>query len=359
MALGHVRVVNLRGDGECADETETLVRVDRANPVLGNHNHHMKRRGVPKERARVIAGYELELSEDLKRQGPKYEAIIGLAERLAQGENLALGCWCSPLNCHADTLLPHIREHAKRIFEDKKMHSNDKMNRSSKMPTHQIMYACADNIEGGLRGGFISGPYPSFPVDEFLAGGVVVFKTNPDGHPLLAMQEMQANVLTREANKAFRLCQAYLEKRSEVQSQDRSSNQDDDDALNYDFIEHLFENVRSLGSLQDQIRDSMTKQEQPISRSELQAGIRCVDDLMRDYIEDMKYQYDHHDEIVREVRAWHHLRGVIINTVESLQRNIQVTTVVNVKEDAQAPTQSVPIERQSRLRQLVRTRERG
>lgn len=110
--IGHIRTVNLRGDGISIDSDESPVRVDRANPVLGNP-FYMARRGDATARAEVITSYQGLLERDLLCAGPMSKQIEDIAKRLNTGENIALQCWCAPLPCHGDV----IAKQAKMIAE--------------------------------------------------------------------------------------------------------------------------------------------------------------------------------------------------------------------------------------------------
>ena len=101
--MSTVRVVNKRRWGRQPEPGETVIAVDKSNPVLGNfHVKHTPR--DPEERAAVIAAYRRDLEADLAIKGPKYQAIQAIAQRVAGGECVALACWCAPLPCHADLI---------------------------------------------------------------------------------------------------------------------------------------------------------------------------------------------------------------------------------------------------------------
>lgn len=55
-------------------------------------------------REEVIALYHQWLTARLQADTPQARAIEALAERVRQGERLALICWCAPLACHADVI---------------------------------------------------------------------------------------------------------------------------------------------------------------------------------------------------------------------------------------------------------------
>lgn len=99
--MAHVRIISKRKGGLAAAPGETVVDVDRTHAVLGNR-HHLRDWRDDAERAKVIVRHDSDLQTDISRQGPMYAALLGLAERLRAGENLALRCWCSPKPCHAE-----------------------------------------------------------------------------------------------------------------------------------------------------------------------------------------------------------------------------------------------------------------
>lgn len=106
---GSVRVVSKRKGGIEARSDESVVDVDRENPVLGNtfilHDHR-----DDKERALVIGKYKEKLNADWSRRGPMRKAIEDLAVRVKAGEKLALRCWCAPKWCHAELIAEKVAE---------------------------------------------------------------------------------------------------------------------------------------------------------------------------------------------------------------------------------------------------------
>jgi hypothetical protein len=44
-----------------------------------------------------------------QRRGPLWDYLLGLAQRLAQGERLTLACWCAPEQCHAVDIAEAVR----------------------------------------------------------------------------------------------------------------------------------------------------------------------------------------------------------------------------------------------------------
>ncbi|TRL28512.1 DUF4326 domain-containing protein [Methylosinus sporium] len=109
---GSVRLGNKRkGAAAKPRPGESVVDIDRCNPILGNpfilQNHRDDAR-----RAEVIALYKKKYDADLARSGPMAAATEQLAERVRAGERLILMCWCrgAPLDkpCHGDLITAQI-----------------------------------------------------------------------------------------------------------------------------------------------------------------------------------------------------------------------------------------------------------
>lgn len=105
---GTVRLGNKRkGAAAKPRHDETVVDIDRSNPILGNpfilRNHTDNVR-----RAEVIRLYKEKFEADLAQRGPMTIATEHLAARVRNGEKLILMCWCSPRPCHGDLILDQI-----------------------------------------------------------------------------------------------------------------------------------------------------------------------------------------------------------------------------------------------------------
>lgn len=105
---GYIRVTNLRwSEGPKPDDDETVIKVDRTHPVLGNHAWGKKVRTAA-ERRSALAAHKIELDKDWEQQGPIYQEIVAIAKRVQAGEKVCLDCWCAPLPCHADNYVEKI-----------------------------------------------------------------------------------------------------------------------------------------------------------------------------------------------------------------------------------------------------------
>ena len=108
VVVGSVSVVSVRG---LRAGDPSVVYVGRAcagwsQSPLGNPF----RVGGGVSRAQAIASYRSWLWGVVQgRSGPAWEALLGLASRVQAGESLVLGCWCSPLPCHAEVIASAIR----------------------------------------------------------------------------------------------------------------------------------------------------------------------------------------------------------------------------------------------------------
>lgn len=98
--------VSMAPDAQPEDD-ESVVMVDRSNPVLGNR-HILTQKTNIQERERVISAYAKDLEADLAVGGPMSREIDSLAERIRAGEKICLACWCKPSPCHADILVKRI-----------------------------------------------------------------------------------------------------------------------------------------------------------------------------------------------------------------------------------------------------------
>lgn len=109
---GHVRLGNKRSGASAKPRAgETVVDIDRANPILGNP-YILKDHRDDVRRAEVIRLYGVKYQDDLNRSGPMASATEALAARVRKGERLILMCWCAgpPMNkpCHGDLIIKQI-----------------------------------------------------------------------------------------------------------------------------------------------------------------------------------------------------------------------------------------------------------
>lgn len=95
----YVRVVSRRVGGTKPLANESIVDISRTS-VLGNP-FFMR---TESERNDVIEKFRVHLGAQFYAQTPVWQAVEALAERVRNGEHLALSCWCAPLPCHGDVI---------------------------------------------------------------------------------------------------------------------------------------------------------------------------------------------------------------------------------------------------------------
>ena len=116
---GSVRLGNKRQGSPLKPRPgETVIDIDRTNPILGNP-FILKDHRNDAQRAEVIARYEEKYRADIARHGPMARATEALAERVKQGETLILMCWCAPMPCHRHSVIKRIAELVERRPEVK------------------------------------------------------------------------------------------------------------------------------------------------------------------------------------------------------------------------------------------------
>ena len=111
---GSVRVINKSHGPKALREGEVAVAVDRTNRDLGNP--YVLRDKKDRELRDVVCNqFERMAEHDMVHRGPIYRAVMALAERVANGEKIALQCWCKPDRCHADWIADRVRSEARQL----------------------------------------------------------------------------------------------------------------------------------------------------------------------------------------------------------------------------------------------------
>ncbi len=109
---GSIIVINKRKGCTQSPDGFTVIDGDRNNPILGNPIP-LVNKNDDRERARVLRWHRYEILEpDIAQGGPIYLEIEKLAQRIKNGENIALACWCKPLDCHLDAIADFIHQFA-------------------------------------------------------------------------------------------------------------------------------------------------------------------------------------------------------------------------------------------------------
>lgn len=103
-----IRVVNLRGYQP--RENEVLIKVDRST-VVGNPFPM----NSEKDRDEVCSKYDEYFDNIVKHPDEHKEFMDYLRHiyKVAKTTNVALGCWCAPKRCHAETIKLFIERYIK------------------------------------------------------------------------------------------------------------------------------------------------------------------------------------------------------------------------------------------------------
>ena len=93
-----IRIVNLRRYE--LNGNEILFKVDRSNKILGNKFIM----GDESERDEVCDKYEEWFKSQCYNQHSIIHAELSKIIELNKSNDIALGCWCYPKRCHAETI---------------------------------------------------------------------------------------------------------------------------------------------------------------------------------------------------------------------------------------------------------------
>lgn len=99
---GSLRVVSQRKDGTGSTFLETVIAIDRRNPILGNR-HYLRNHNDAVEREQVIKAHAQDVEADERQHGPISQELEKIASMVANGDSVALECWCTPRHCHGHT----------------------------------------------------------------------------------------------------------------------------------------------------------------------------------------------------------------------------------------------------------------
>ena len=111
-SFGNVRLGNKRS-GAAAKPLpgDTVINIDRTNPVLGNP-YVLQNHRDDKRRTEVIQLYKIKYEADIAQHGPMAIATEAIARKVRSGQSIILMCWCSgaPYNkpCHGDLIKAQI-----------------------------------------------------------------------------------------------------------------------------------------------------------------------------------------------------------------------------------------------------------
>jgi hypothetical protein len=103
--IGKISLINLKG--KRGIRIENLVYIGRRfggyeGSVLGNR-FKSGRDGNRDEVVDVL--YRDWLWKEYQKKGVVYDELVRLVNKLKKGEDVVLGCWCYPLNCHGNIVM--------------------------------------------------------------------------------------------------------------------------------------------------------------------------------------------------------------------------------------------------------------
>lgn len=100
-----IRIVNLRNYSLAPEEI--LIKVDRSS-VLGNP-YHMHDESMRDKVCDKYAEY-FNSTIDNPKSHQSFLKELNRIKLLAENNNIALGCWCYPKRCHAETILAWLKK---------------------------------------------------------------------------------------------------------------------------------------------------------------------------------------------------------------------------------------------------------
>jgi hypothetical protein len=111
-----IKVVNVRGLDPRGDGAGIVYVGRRCRGWHGSVLGNPFRIGVHGSREEVIRKYREWLYKRLETDPQVQSAIMDLVWMLHGGERVRLGCWCTPLPCHAEVIKEVVVEHYQALF---------------------------------------------------------------------------------------------------------------------------------------------------------------------------------------------------------------------------------------------------
>lgn len=106
MPLGTIRIGSRRKNSKGKPVAgEQVIFIDRSNQRLGNPIPLIKPED-PVERKSCIGQFRRIYTANMEAKGAMYQATAEIAEKVKNGENVILMCWCKPEypECHGDVI---------------------------------------------------------------------------------------------------------------------------------------------------------------------------------------------------------------------------------------------------------------
>jgi predicted NAD-dependent protein-ADP-ribosyltransferase YbiA (DUF1768 family) len=106
---GRIRIVNMH-NYKAKPLEEILIKVDRTT-IIGNPFFMQ----YEEQRDEVCNKYEVYFEKQMK-VNPKFKSEVdAIVEHVRRGDNVALGCWCAPKRCHAETIVRYVEDQLSRV----------------------------------------------------------------------------------------------------------------------------------------------------------------------------------------------------------------------------------------------------
>ena len=102
-----IRIVNLKNYK--LNTGEVLIKVDRSNKILGN-SFTMSNES---QRDNVCEQYKVWFFIQIKKKNEEVLAELRRIYVIAKSKDVALGCWCAPKRCHAETIKAFLNQYIK------------------------------------------------------------------------------------------------------------------------------------------------------------------------------------------------------------------------------------------------------
>jgi hypothetical protein len=118
VTIGSIRLGSKRKGSKLVPALdETVIDVDRTNPILGNLyilSDHLDN----EERDKVISLYAADLKEDEINKGPMICEIVKIGNQVLAGKKVICMCWCAPVKCHGDLIVERVNKYVREFLSD-------------------------------------------------------------------------------------------------------------------------------------------------------------------------------------------------------------------------------------------------
>jgi len=111
MTIGNIIITSKRKGGTKAPSGYKVFNVAKGSPLYNKFSEALNpRKEDPSLRQEVCNLYQWHFEDELLQNPAVQKYLQEIAEYVMNGGNAALECWCSPLQCHAETIKTYIEE---------------------------------------------------------------------------------------------------------------------------------------------------------------------------------------------------------------------------------------------------------